>query len=190
MKVAMYARVSTKEQKSDLQLDSMKKFCEFKGWDDTKLFLDHGVSGSTESRPALNDMMSQVRAKEFDVVLVWKFDRLGRSTIHLVKTFEEFGNLGVNFVSVSENIDTTTSTGKLVFSIMASLAEFERERLIERVQAGMESAKKRGVHCGRKRTVDYDKVFELREAGESNRSIAKNLGIHEATVRKILKKAG
>ena len=115
-RVAIYGRVSTQEQTAENQLGPLRKFCEARGWTVDAEFVDEGVSGTKTKRPALNRLMSAVRKREIDGVVVWKFDRFGRSTRHLVESLELFQELGITFVSMTEGIDTSTSTGKLILS--------------------------------------------------------------------------
>lgn len=177
MKVACYLRVSTEDQKTDLQKDAITKFLAFKGWHDAALFyIDQGESGSKISRPEFDRMMGDARAGKINAVLTWKFDRIGRSTAHLIAVMEELKTLNIDFISVIEAIDTTTAMGKMIFTIFAALAEFERETLIMRTKAGIKSAKERGTHCGRKSTVTDEErkdIIYLRGEGMSLDEICK-----------------
>lgn len=151
MRVACYLRVSTDEQKVDLQKDAIDRYVKFKDWCTPApvFFVDQGESGAKTSRPAFDRMMKRLRQNDFDALLVWKFDRIGRSTAHLISILDELKTLKVDFISVVENVDTTTAMGKMMFTIIAALAEFERDTLIMRTKAGMDAAKERGIHCGR-----------------------------------------
>lgn len=136
-----YARVSTDGQKLDLQLDALKKA----GCD--PIFIDQGVSGASTERPGLQKALK--RLKKGDTLIVWRLDRLGRSLIHLVDLVNSLGKDGVEFESMTENIDTSSSGGRLVFHLLAALSEFERSLISERTKAGMEAARLKGKHIGR-----------------------------------------
>src|SRR5687768_4496650 len=150
MKVAIYARVSTAEQTADNQLLELRRYVEARGWTAVE-YVDQGVSGAKDRRPALHTLLKDARRRRFDVVLCWRLDRLGRNLKHLVTLLEELQALGVAFVSLGEGIDCTTPAGKLQLHILAALAEFERERIRERVLAGLKRAKAQGKRLGRPR---------------------------------------
>jgi len=139
-RAALYARVSTGEQDEGMQIRDMATEAEHRGWEHT-IFPEPGVSGSKEKRPVLDRMMADVRRRKFDVVMVWKFDRFARSLRHLVNALEEFHELGVEFVSVKDQVDTTTAAGRLMFQIIGAFAEFERECIRERVRSGIANAR-------------------------------------------------
>ena len=150
-RVACYIRVSTEEQNTALQEDALRSYCGIRGWHSPAplFFVDHGESGAKASRPALDRMLDLVRVGELDVVLTWKFDRIGRSKAHLIDLLHEFKERNVDFISVVEAVDTTTPMGKMIFTILAGLAEFERDTLIMRTKAGLDAAKARGKVLGR-----------------------------------------
>ena len=186
--IAIYARVSTNDQTVENQVNELRDYCQRKGYTIYKEYCDEGVSGAKSSRPALNALMQDAMKRRFDAVLVWKLDRLGRSLSHLLKTLEEFESLGIDFVAYNQNIDTTTPTGRLMFSMIGAFAEFERELIRERVKAGMVNAKIKGKHIGRPFTeVDNHKVRELRNQGLSIRNVAKELDIKPSRVQYVLK---
>ncbi len=193
MKIAAYIRVSTDDQKIDSQLDAVKAYCTLKGIKEFITFIDHGESGKNESRPQLDMMMERVKKKEFDAVLVYKFDRISRSTKHLITIMDQLKALEVNFISITEAIDTTTPAGKMVFGIFAVLAEFERENIVARVKAGMRAAKERGVHCGRSRykltAGDVEDILSRVEHGEPMVSVAERYGINKGTVSRLVSKS-
>jgi DNA invertase Pin-like site-specific DNA recombinase len=167
-----YARVSTNDQTLSLQVDALSKAgCE-------KLFTDH-ISGTKAERPGLRDAMSHLRAG--DTLVVWRLDRLGRSLRDLIDTVTELEQRGTGFESVQENIDTTTSGGKLVFHIFGSLAEFERELIKERTAAGLQAARARGKVGGRPRRLD-EKTAEMARRLYSVSEICKTLGITRMTL--------
>ena len=186
--IAIYARVSTNDQTVENQINELRDYCKRKGYTIYKEYCDEGVSGAKSSRPALNSLMDDAMKRRFDAVVVWKLDRLGRSLSHLLKTLEEFKSLGIDFVAYNQNIDTTTPTGRLMFSMIGAFAEFERELIRERVKAGMETAREKGKHIGRPYTeVDERKVQELRNQGLSIRKVAKELDIKPSRVQYVLK---
>jgi len=134
-KVAIYARVSTSEQSTDSQLLDLRRYVRERGWHLYREYTDNGVSGTKDSRPALNELMNDAKKRRFDVVLVWRFDRFARSTKHLILALEEFKNLGIDFVSYQENIDTSSPLGSAIFTIISAVAQLERDIIAERVKA-------------------------------------------------------
>jgi DNA invertase Pin-like site-specific DNA recombinase len=148
-RAALYLRVSTPEQKPDLQFDGLRAYAARAGLDIVQDYCDVGVSGRREGRPQLNALMAAARNREIDCVLVWKFDRFARSTRHLLAALEEFNHLGVRFVSVQDQIDTDSPMGRAMFTIIGAMAELESSLISERVTAGMRAAETRGKHIGR-----------------------------------------
>jgi DNA invertase Pin-like site-specific DNA recombinase len=151
MRVAIYARVSTANTGQDpaMQTRELKEYCQRRGWEVAGEYVDRGVSGSKDSRPELNRLMADGHQRRFDAVLVWKFDRFARSVSHLLRALETFSALGVEFVSLSEQMDTSTPTGKMVFTVLGAVAELERALIVERVRAGMRNARAKGKRIGR-----------------------------------------
>jgi DNA invertase Pin-like site-specific DNA recombinase len=150
-RVALYSRVSTNtgQQSPEMQLREIREYAHRRGWQVIEEYTDHGVSGSKESRPALNRLMADAHRRLFDTVLVWKLDRFGRSLRHLVNSLAEFEALGIAFVSLRDNLDLTTPSGRLMFQIIGAMAEFERSLIAERVKAGMRNARAKGRQIGR-----------------------------------------
>ena len=186
MKLAIYARVSTEDQKVDLQLDALRQYAEARQLVIFKEYVDH-ISGAKDSRPALNEMLADARRRRFDAVVVWKIDRLGRSVAHLLTVLSELHALGVSFVSLQEAIDTATPAGKMVFTFLGAVAEFERAIISERVRSGMKAAKKRGRKCGRpKCRVDIKQLQKLRSEGKSLRQIAQVTGVSHPSISRLL----
>jgi DNA invertase Pin-like site-specific DNA recombinase len=148
-RTALYLRVSTPDQKPDLQFDGLREYAMRAGLDIVQDYCDVGVSGRREGRPELNALMASARNREIDCVLVWKFDRFARSTHHLLAALEEFNHLGVRFVSVQDQIDTDSPMGRAMFTIIGAMAELESSLISERVTAGMRAAETRGKHLGR-----------------------------------------
>ena len=188
-RAALYARVSTDTQNAGIQLDELREYAARRGWA-VKEFVDVGISGSKESRPQLNQLMGAVNRQEFDAVLVWKLDRLGRSLRHLVNTLAELESLGVAFISLRDSLDLTTPSGQLQFAIIGAMAQFERSLIQERVKAGMQRAKRNGRPIGRKPSaVNRAAVLRLRSEGKSLSQVAATYGISRALVSKIVKTA-
>jgi DNA invertase Pin-like site-specific DNA recombinase len=148
-RTALYLRVSTPDQKPDLQYDGLRAYAQRAGLDVVEDFCDVGVSGRREGRPQLNALMTAARGRTIDCVLVWKFDRFARSTSHLLTALEEFNHLGIRFVSVQDQIDTDSPMGRAMFTIIGAMAELESSLISERVTAGMRAAETRGKHLGR-----------------------------------------
>jgi DNA invertase Pin-like site-specific DNA recombinase len=149
MKSALYLRVSTQDQTTLNQEIELKKYCEINNLDIFRIYKDEGISGSKTSRPQLDLMLQDMRNKSFDVIVVWKFDRLGRSTAHLLQVLEEMKNKGVRLIATSQNIDTETPMGKFFFTILSGFAEMEREMIRERILLGLSRRKKQGKQLGR-----------------------------------------
>jgi DNA invertase Pin-like site-specific DNA recombinase len=188
--VAIYARVSTDRQTVDMQLSELRAFVKRSGWHLYNEFIDQGYSGSTTKRPAFADMMADARKRKFQIVLVWKLDRLGRSLKDLINTLDELGSLGVDFISYENQLDTSTPTGKLVFHVIGAVAEFEKDIIRERVRAGLENAKRKGKKLGRRQILvnqPLEEANRLRMEGFSYRQIGKKLQMDESTIRKKLK---
>jgi DNA invertase Pin-like site-specific DNA recombinase len=182
MRVALYGRVSTTEQNAAMQLEELRAYCKRRQWDVAEEFTDTGVSGSKESRPALNRLLADAKRRKFDVVLVYRYDRFARSLRQLVNALSEFDALGIHFVSLHEGVDTSTPNGRLVFGIFASIAEFERELIRSRVRSGLAAARARGKRLGRPQiVVDTRRVAALRAQGLSWPRIAKQLGVGVGT---------
>ena len=149
MKAAIYLRVSTAEQTTLNQEIELKSYCEREGFEIFEIYRDEGVSGAKTSRPALDKMLKDMREKKFDAVIVWKFDRLGRSTKHLLQVLEEMKNKNVRLIATSQNIDTGTPMGKFFFIILSGFGEMERELIRERILLGLQRRKTQGKPLGR-----------------------------------------
>lgn len=187
-RVAIYSRVSTHDQNPETQLLDLRRYCEARGWKPEE-FCDKGISGAKgeDKRPSLKALMDAVRKRKFDVVLVWRFDRFARSLPHLVNSLEELKSLNVDFVSYQESIDTSTPQGRLMFGVMASLAEFERSLIKDRVLAGLNRARSQGIRLGRPKTlIDGEMLAESKRRGLSLREIGRQLGISKDTARRML----
>jgi DNA invertase Pin-like site-specific DNA recombinase len=186
--VALYARVSTlNNQDPEMQLSELREYAGRRGWQIVQEFTDQGVSGCRESRPALNRLMSDACRRRFDAVLVWKIDRFGRSLKHLVNALAELAALGVAFISLRDNIDLSTPSGRLMFQIIGAMAEFERALIQERIRAGLRNARNKGKKLGRPRvTVDAFKIASLRMQGRSWAEIAAEMEIGKGTAQRAL----
>jgi DNA invertase Pin-like site-specific DNA recombinase len=187
MRIAIYARVSTRDQSCDLQIRDLRAYCQARGFELVREYVDTGQSGAKDSRPELNKLMDDARKRQFDAIVVWRFDRFARSTKHLLTALEEFRSLGIQFISYQENVDTTTPLGQALFTIVSAVAQLERELIRERVSAGIRNARANGKKLGRpKSLVDRERILELRAEGKSLQQIATCLGIGYGTVRSRL----
>jgi DNA invertase Pin-like site-specific DNA recombinase len=185
---ALYLRVSTDQQNVDLQRLELLEFCQRRGWTMAGEYVDSGVSGAKDSRPELSRLMADAHKRRLDVVCVWKFDRFARSVSHLLRALETFQALGIDFVSYSEVIDTSTPVGKMTFTILGAVAELERSMIRERVIAGQKAAKAKGVKFGRPRSaVAAGRVADLRAKGMSFAAISKQCNVSVGTAFKLAK---
>jgi len=184
--VAIYARVSTDKQKVDMQLRELEAFVKRSGWQIYRKYIDQGYTGANINRPAFIEMKAAARKRNFNILLVWKLDRLSRSLKDLINTLDELGSLGIDFISYENNLDTSTPTGKLVFQIIGAVAEFEKDIIRERVIAGLNNARSKGKRLGRPGVPEkiLGKAKALRDQGLSFRKIGKKLGIDEGVIRK------
>jgi DNA invertase Pin-like site-specific DNA recombinase len=184
MRIGIYARVSTKDQSCELQVRDLRTYCTARGFDLVRECVDVGQSGAKDSRPELNILMDDARKRQFDAIVVWRFDRFARSTKHLLAALEEFRSLGIQFISYQENIDTSSALGQALFTIVSAVAQLERDLIRERVSAGIRNARANGKKLGRPmRAVDGDRILELKAQGHSLRQIAANLRVGYGTVR-------
>ncbi len=188
LRVALYARVSTlNSQDPEMQLAELRDYAICRGWQVTEEYTDQGISGSKESRPALNRLMADAIRRRFDAVLVWKIDRFGRSLKHLVNSLAELAALGVDFISLRDNLDLSTPSGRLMFQIIGAMAEFERALIQERVRAGIRNARAKGTRVGRPRVfVDVTRIAALRAQGFSWSRIVSEMRIGKGTAQRAL----
>jgi DNA invertase Pin-like site-specific DNA recombinase len=184
MRVAIYARVSTLHgQNPEMQLDELREYASRREWTIVDSYVDEGVSGSKESRPELNRLMADAHRRRFDAVLVWKIDRFGRSLKHLVNAIADLAAYGVAFVSLRDNLDLSTPSGRLMFQIIGAMAEFERSLIQERVRAGLRNARAKGKRLGRPPSgADPVRIAALRASGASWRAISHEMGVGIATL--------
>jgi DNA invertase Pin-like site-specific DNA recombinase len=174
-----------------MQTRELRQFAEARGWTVAGEYVDAGVSGAKDSRPELNRLMADAHKRRFDVVCLWRFDRFARSVSHLLRALETFKALGIDFVSYSEQMDTSTPAGKMVFTVLGAVAELERSLIVERVRAGLRNARAKGKTLGRPRvTVDAARIARLRHQGRTIRAIADELGYSRSLVHKSLANSG
>jgi DNA invertase Pin-like site-specific DNA recombinase len=188
-RAAIYVRCSTLDQETGLQENELREFADRRGWE-YQIFTDRGQSGAKDSRPALNQLLQQLRRKKFDVVCVWALDRLARSLRQLLTISEECKALGVDLVSLKQNIDTTLPAGRLTFQVLGAVAEFEREMLRTRVIAGMAQARRSGKHVGRPARrrlgqAEIEKIRILRSQGKSVRQLARQFGASQWMIARL-----
>jgi DNA invertase Pin-like site-specific DNA recombinase len=184
MKAAIYARVSTFDQEPENQLQELRRYIQAREWTAVE-YVDRGVSGAKDRRPALDQMIAEAKRRKFDVLICWRLDRLGRNLKHLITLLEDLQALGVAFVSLAEGIDATTPAGKLQMHILGAIAEFERARIQERVRAGLARARAQGVRLGRpRRRIDPERLASV--AGLPEREAARRLGIPRSTLQRWL----
>src|SRR3984893_18453393 len=189
MRTALYGRVSTNDKGQDvgMQVREFHEFCARRQWEVVDEYVDHGISGSKDSRPELNRLMADAKRRRFDAVIVYRFDRFARSTRHLVNALAEFSALGIQFISMHEGIDTSTPNGRLVFGIFASVAEFERHLIRDRICSGLAAAKAKGKQVGRpKVAVDALRIASLRHQGRSWAEITLETGISKGTAQRAV----
>jgi DNA invertase Pin-like site-specific DNA recombinase len=192
MRAAIYARVSTANggQSPEMQLRELAEYCGRRGWKVTGEYVDAGISGTKEKRPELDRLMTDAHRRKFDVVIVWKFDRFARSVSHLLRALETFQALGIEFVSLTEGVDTSTPMGKMVFTVLGAVAELERSLIVERVKAGLRNARAKGKTLGRPRVaVDAHRIATLRERGLGWKKISRELGVGVGTVLRVAQEA-
>jgi DNA invertase Pin-like site-specific DNA recombinase len=188
LKIALYARVSTEGQDPEVQLQALRAHAAQRGWDIVEEFVDHGYSGAKEKRPALDRMMKAAWSGKFKAVFVWRFDRFARSLKHLVTALEQFRSLNIQFISLQEQIDTSTPLGNAMYAICGAMAQLERDIIRERVMAGLKEARRRGVRLGRPvAEAQSDEVAELKQQGFSVSEIGKRLGCSRSTVKRRLR---
>jgi DNA invertase Pin-like site-specific DNA recombinase len=191
-RVALYARVSTANHTQDptMQTRELKEYCERRGWTITGEYVDIGISGTKEKRPELDLLMADAQQGRFDIVAVWRFDRFARSVSHLLRALEAFRKLGIEFVSLSEQVDTSTPTGKMVFTVLGAVSELERSLIVERVRAGLRNARAKGKQLGRKARTDIDvsEIARLRAEGLDWREIADRTGVPRSTCYRVCPK--
>jgi DNA invertase Pin-like site-specific DNA recombinase len=189
LRAALYARVSTSngQQNPEMQLRELREYAERRGWQIAGEYIDQGISGSKESRPALTRLIVDAHCRKFDAVLVWKIDRWGRSLKHLVTSLADLDAYGVAFVSLCDNLDLSTPSGRLMMQIIGAMAEFERALIQERVRAGLRNARAKGRRLGRPRVlVDSSRIVDLRAQGRSWAEIKAETGVSKGTAQRAV----
>ena len=182
LRAALYCRVGTTDQTTENQRLELQRYADARNWTITE-YLDEGISGTKERRPALDRLMADARRRHIDVVLVWRLDRLGRNLKHLITVLDELAAVGIAFVSLNEGLDWTTPAGRLQAQLLAMIAEFERERIREKISAGLARARKQGQRLGRRRQRIAPEALQ-RVAGLSVREAAKVLGVPASRVHR------
>jgi DNA invertase Pin-like site-specific DNA recombinase len=188
MKVAIYARVSTANNGQDptMQTRELREYIERRGWTLAGEYVDIGISGTKERRPELDRLMADAHRRRFDAIVVWKFDRFARSVSHLLRALETFKVQGIEFVSFSEQMDTSTPAGKMVFTVLGAVAELERSLIVERVKAGLRNARAKGKRLGRpKKILDTKRIAALRAKGIGWKRIAAEMGVGVGTIYRV-----
>ncbi len=187
MRAAVYARVSTLEQEPENQLKELRQHCELRGWSIHE-YVDKGVSGAKDRRPALDELLRDAKRRRFDVLVCWRLDRLGRNLRHLILLLDELQALKIGFVTLGEGIDTSTPAGKLQLHILSAIAEFERERIRERVVAGLQRARAQGRKLGRpKAALPVNRVLSVSALPLNEAATA--LGVSRSTIERWRKQA-
>ena len=189
IRAALYCRVSTHEQAASIQnqQEELSRYAAHRKWAVFQTYVDEGVSGAKDRRPALDRLMTDARKRRFDIVAVWKFDRFARSAQHLLNALAEFKDLGIDFCSLQDAVDTTTAYGKAMFTIIGAMAELERELIRQRVVHGLQKARERGAAIGRPK-ADFDRAIAqaLLSEGHSYSAIGKRLGVSRMTVARAI----
>lgn len=187
MRVAVYTRVSTTEQSTEMQRSDIDRFLEYHSLKEVVYYDDKGFSGRNAERPGLSNLLQDARQGKIGMVVIWKFDRLFRNVQHLTTIMQEFQTLGLKFHSIKDNVDLSTHTGKLMMHIMGAFAEFEVETTRERVKSRLKLLKEKGVILGRKRNSDYVKIVRLVEMGKSYTQVSQELGITRSSVQRAVR---
>lgn len=187
LRAGCYLRVSTTQQDVSMQRHASAALAKQRGWTVVRVFCDEGHSGASDKRPALRELLAAAKRGEFDVVIAYKLDRLGRSTPHLLATLAELETCGVKFVSVTEPIDTSSAMGTMITTVLGAIAQFERDMLIERTRDGLAAARRRGARLGRpRRYVDVERAMRMKRAGMAWPDIARELAVSERTLSRAV----
>lgn len=187
-RAAVYARVSTTDQHPETQLLDLRALAGQRGLEIVREYVDHGVSGARARRPGLDQMLADAARGQFQILLVWAFDRVARSVAHFVQVLDQLAHLNIEFISCRENIDTGGPLGRAMVVIVGAIAELERNLIIERVKAGLRRARLEGRHIGRRPLeLDRDAIRRDRASGRSLRELAKLHGVSRTTIERVLK---
>lgn len=189
-KFALYCRTSTQKQEKGLEAQerALREYCLSRGLESFDLYRDFGVSGAKTSRPDLDRLMESCQKGEVETVIVYSFSRFARSTKHLLAALDEFNELGITFISISEQVDTSTPMGKAMFTIISAISQLERELVSERVKNGLKNARAKGKKIGRRKKYSWSSILALREKGSSYREIAKICDCSMGTIYNAIKK--
>ena len=193
-RVCIYVRVSTHNQTTENQIQALKAIIDRSGYELVKIYSDDGISGSKgrESRPALDQMMKDAVSRNFELVMCWSIDRLGRSLQHLVELLNDLQSMQIDLFFMQQHMDTTTASGRMIFSVFGAIGEFERNLIRERVALGQQRAKTSGVHIGRPTKMNdgmRGAIKAMRDGGMSVRQIAKSCKVGIGTVYTAISKA-
>lgn len=188
-KAALYLRCSTAQQNLEVQQNDLRRYAEARGLQVIEEFSDFGISGAKDRRPALDQMLRAARQRKFDYVLVWRLDRLGRTTKHLLTVLDELESLQIPLISLQEGFDLSTPIGRVVATVLAALSAFEREIIKERVVAGIQNAKAKGKQLGRPKSINYEAISTLRRRGLTYRQISDELGVSPGSIREAIRKS-
>ena len=189
-KAAIYARISTPDQHLETQLYDLRKLAAQRGFEIVREYCDRGISGSKTKRPGLEALMNDARRGEFSILLTAAFDRVARSTRDFLQIVDELNNLGIEFISAREAIDTSGPMGRMFLTMVGSIAELERSLIVERIKAGMRRAKMEGQRLGRAPlNVDRQAIVRDRVAGMSLTNVAKKYGVSRASVVRFVREA-
>lgn len=186
-KAALYFRCSTVQQNLEIQTNDLRKYAEARGFEIIFEYSDFGISGAKDKRPALDQMLKEARQRKFDCVIVWRLDRLGRNTKHLLTVLDELDSLQIPLVSLQEGFDLSTPIGRVVATVLAALSAFEREIIKERVIAGIQNAKAKGKVLGRPKSVDKESIKTLRNTGLTYRQISELLNVSQGSIFNSIK---
>ncbi len=186
-RVGIYLRVSTDTQSTDLQAQELRQYSQARGWNEFSVYEDK-ATGTNANRPELKRLLADARCRKIDLILVWKLDRFARSLKDLLTLLQELAELGVDFISLRDQLDLTTAAGRLMAQMIGAFAEFEASLIKERVKAGLRAARAKGKRLGRPRSIDRYQVERLREQGLSLSQIAARLGVTKSGVSKTLRK--
>lgn len=187
LRTALYVRVSTSNQSVEMQRADLLAYCAQRGFTIYREYCDHGISGTKERRPALDELMGDARKRKFDAVIVWDFSRFARSTKYVITALDEFRHLGIEFISFRENVDTNSPLGKAMFTIVAAISELERNIIVERIKGGLRRAKAMGKKIGRPGLqMNTERIVNLKTQGMSIRAIAKQVGASPSYIHKAL----
>ncbi len=187
-KIAIYLRVSTADQSATMQRDELMAWCRSKDYTIHEIYEDVASGGSTGKRPNWHRLMADAGNKDFQLIVVWKLDRWARSLTDLVTSLQMLDEIGIKFISIKDQIDFSSATGRLMFHILGAFADFELQIIKERVRAGISAARRRGIRLGKPRRINHENVKDLRQQGLSLSEIAKRVGATKAGIQKVLRK--